>query len=213
MPTMHALIAFAIASLVIVVIPGPSVLFVVGRTLALGRRGGLLSVLGNELGALLLVAAVAFGVGTVVAESLVVFTTIKLLGAVYLVYLGIQMIRHRHDATMSTASIERQSVSPLTTFRQGFFVGVTNPKTVVFFVAVLPQFVDFAAGMVAAQMMVLGLVFTLVALVFDSVWALIAGTARQWLSSSPRRLAALRSTGGALIVGLGTAVALTGQKA
>ncbi len=212
MPSWEALLTFSIASLVLIAIPGPSVLFVVGRSLALGRRGGLLSVLGNELGALPLVAAVALGVGTVVAESILVFTIIKLVGAAYLIYLGVAAFRHRGDRLDAGAQTAPDPTSPWITLRQGMVVGVTNPKTIVFFVAALPQFVDFHAGHVAAQMMVLGLVFTVIAFVCDSVWALVAGTARTWLSSSARRVAALRGTGGAMMIGLGGTLALAGNK-
>ncbi|WP_020014370.1 LysE family translocator [Promicromonospora sukumoe] len=218
MPAFETLVAFVVASVILIVIPGPSVLFVVGRSLSLGRPGGLLSVLGNELGALPLVAAVALGVGTVVAESIVVFTVIKLLGAAYLVYLGVQAIRHRRDGAEPAgagpaALAGRRTSSHWAILRQGFVVGVTNPKTIVFFVAALPQFVDVRAGQVPLQMMVLGLVFTLVALVFDSIWALLAGAARSWFASSPRRLAAVRATGGGMMIGLGGTLALSGSKA
>ncbi|MFI2486628.1 LysE family translocator [Promicromonospora kroppenstedtii] len=229
MPAFETLVAFVVASVILIVIPGPSVLFVVGRSLSLGRPGGLLSVLGNELGALPLVAAVALGVGTVVAESIVVFTVIKLLGAAYLVYLGVQAIRHRRDgaepdgdgagpgnAAGAGAGLEapagRRTPSRWAILRQGFVVGVTNPKTIVFFVAALPQFVDVRAGQVPLQMMVLGLVFTLVALVFDSIWAVLAGAARSWFASSPRRLAAIRATGGGMMIGLGGTLAFSGSK-
>lgn len=217
MPTIETLAAFVVASVILIVIPGPSVLFVVGRSLSLGRPGGLLSVLGNELGALPLVAAVALGVGTVVAESIVAFTVLKLLGAGYLVYLGVQAIRHRRDGVGPDGEGDgapgRRTPSRWAILRQGFVVGVTNPKTIVFFVAALPQFVDVRAGQVPLQMMVLGLVFTLVALVFDSLWALLAGAARTWFASSPRRLSAIRATGGGMMIGLGGTLALTGSKA
>lgn len=212
MPSWEALLTFSIASLVLIAIPGPSVLFVVGRSLALGRRGGLLSVLGNEIGGLPLVAAVALGVGTVVAESILVFTIIKMLGAAYLVYLGIAAFRHRSDHLEMAAQAAPRTAPAWITLRQGIVVGVTNPKTIVFFVAALPQFVDFHAGQVAAQMMVLGLAFTVIAFVCDSMWALVAGTARAWFSSSTRRVAALRGTGGAMMIGLGGTLALTGNK-
>ncbi|WP_285101321.1 LysE family translocator [Promicromonospora sp. MEB111] len=217
MPTIETLVAFVAASVILIVIPGPSVLFVVGRSLSLGRPGGLLSVLGNELGALPLVAAVALGVGTVVAESIVAFTVLKLLGAGYLVYLGVQAIRHRRDGVGPDGEVDgapgRRAPSRWVILRQGFVVGVTNPKTIVFFVAALPQFVDVRAGHVPLQMMVLGLVFTLVALVFDSLWALLAGAARTWFASSPSRLSAIRATGGGMMIGLGGTLALTGSRA
>lgn len=212
MPTFEALVAFALASALLIVIPGPSVLFVIGRSLSYGRRGGLMSVLGNELGALPLVAAVAFGVGSIVAQSIMLFTIIKLLGAGYLVYLGVQAIRHRKEGGVE-AETGRRTLTPAVMLRQGFIVGVTNPKTIVFFVAVLPQFVDFRAGAIPLQMMVLGLVFVVIAFISDAVWAILAGTARSWFARSPRRLSAVRATGGGLMIGLGGGLALTGNKA
>ncbi|MEV7694034.1 LysE family translocator [Microbacterium sp. NPDC089189] len=206
---MENLLAFAIASVVIIVIPGPSVLFVIGRSIALGRRAGVLSVIGNALGTVPAVVAVAFGVGAIVASSLVAFTAIKIAGAAYLVYLGVQAIRHRHE---HAGRPDRTPASTATLLRQGFIVGLTNPKTIAFFVAVLPQFVDPAAGAVWAQLLLLGLTFQTLALACDSVWALAAGTARAWFARSPRRISALSGAGGVMMIGLGGTLALTGSK-
>ncbi len=213
MPSTDSLLAFSLASVVLIAIPGPSVLFVIGRSLSLGRRGGLWSVVGNELGALLPAAAVALGVGSVVAQSIALFTIVKLLGAAYLGYLGIQAIRHRRAGLEILAGSPARRASSRTMLRQGFIVGATNPKTIVFFVAALPQFVDFHAGAVPLQMLVLGLVFTAIALVFDSAWALLAGSARAWFARSPRRLSAIRATGGGMMVGLAGSLALAENKA
>lgn len=214
MPTPDALAAFAIAALVLIVIPGPSVLFVIGRSLSYGRMGGLLSVIGNGIGTLLLVAAVALGVGTIVAQSMVLFTIIKLLGAAYLVYLGVQAIRHRNDGSVTDGSdTAHRPLRAGVMLWQGFVVGVTNPKTIVFFVAVLPQFVNFAAGNLPLQMAVLGLLAVTIGVVCDALWALLAGSARQWFARSPRRMSGIRASGGALMVGLGAGLALTGNKA
>ncbi|NQX11652.1 LysE family translocator [Microbacteriaceae bacterium VKM Ac-2855] len=210
MPPAANLAAFALAAFLLIVIPGPSVLFVVGRSLALGRRGGLLSVLGNGLGMLPQVAAVAAGVGVLLAESVVLFTIVKFVGAAYLVYLGVQAIRHRGEGTVGTADARPASAWRL--LREGFVVGLTNPKTVVFLVAVLPQFVDFHAGAIPLQMAVLGLVFILIGFASDSVWALAAGSARAWFARSPRRMRGLTATGGAMMIGLGGALTLTGAK-
>jgi threonine/homoserine/homoserine lactone efflux protein len=212
MPPIDLLLAFALASVVLIAVPGPSVLFVVGRSLALGRRGGLLSVLGNELGSLVPITAVALGVGSVVAQSIALFTVVKLLGAGYLAYLGIQAIRHRREGTDVGTDPRARVASSWTTLRQGFVVGATNPKTIVFFVAALPQFVDFHAGAVPLQMLVLGLVFTLIALVCDGAWAVLAGTARAWFARSPRRLSTIRATGGGMMIGLAGTLALTPAK-
>ncbi|WP_440708168.1 LysE family translocator [Herbiconiux sp. YIM B11900] len=203
--------AFAAASLALIVIPGPSVLFVIGRSLALGRKGGFLSVLGNALGMLPAIALVALGVGSIVAESVLVFTVIKFVGAAYLVYLGVQAIRHRHDGTGSPDSTAVRP-SSFRLLREGFVVGVTNPKTIVFFVAVLPQFVAYDRGAIPVQMAVLGLIFFAIALASDSVWALTAGTARTWFARHPRRLSRMSAGGGVVMIGLGGALALTGSK-
>mgnify|MGYP001971551112 FL=1 len=203
------LLAFMLTSLVIIVIPGPSVLFVIGRAIALGRRAGVLSVVGNALGTVPAVIAVAFGVGAIVASSVVAFTVIKIAGALYLVYLGIQAIRHRHA---HIPGIQQRPTRARRLLAEGFIVGLTNPKTIAFFVAVLPQFVDPTAGPVWLQLLLLGLVFEALALASDSIWALAAGTARAWFARSPRRISTLSATGGVMMIGLGGALALTGSK-
>jgi threonine/homoserine/homoserine lactone efflux protein len=201
------LLGFALASALLIAIPGPSVLFVIGRSLALGRRGGLLSVVGNASGMVPQIVAVALGVGTVVAQSIVLFTIIKLVGAAYLVYLGIQAIRHRNRHT--TTAVDTTPKSAWRLLGEGFLVGITNPKSIVFFVAVLPQFVDYHAGSIPLQLAELGLVFIVLALAMDSIWALAAGTARAWFARSPKRLSRLGATGGVMMIGLGGTVAFT----
>lgn len=207
---------FAAMSVVLVLIPGPSVLFVLGRALAHGRRTALGSVLGNAIGAYVLSATVAVGLGEVVARSVALFAALKLAGAAYLVFLGVRAFRHRRvladamrDEPGQGAAAARRS--DLRTLWEGFVVGVTNPKTMVFFAAVLPQFVDRGAGRVHEQMLLLGLVFTVIALLFDSMWALTASAARTWFARSPRRLAAVGGTGGLAMIGLGVTVAVTGR--
>lgn len=204
------LLAFALAAVILIAMPGPSVLFVIGRSLALGWKGGVLTVLGNAAGQLVQVAAVALGVGIVVAQSAVLFSMVKLAGAAYLVYLGIRAIRRRGDQL----SLERRPVDPrpLRLVADGLVVGATNPKSVVFFVAVLPQFVDYPSGAIPFQLALLGMVFVLIALVSDSLWAVAAGYARHWFAKSPRRISAMEATGGALMIGLGGTLALTGTK-
>jgi threonine/homoserine/homoserine lactone efflux protein len=191
------LAGFAAMSLLLIVIPGPSVLFVVGRALAHGRRTALLSVLGNTVGAYVLVLAVSLGVGPLVAA--------------YLVFLGVKALRQRRGLQEAFAG-DAPGRGNLRTLWEGFAVGVANPKTTVFFAAVLPQFVDRAAGAVTAQMMMLGLVFTLIALVSDSIWGLAAARARSWFARSPKRLALVGGTGGLAMIGLGVTVALTGRQ-
>ena len=209
MLSLEQLLAFALASVLLTLIPGPTVLFVIGRSLALGRRAGLWSVVGNTLGLLPIVVAVALGIGALVAESVLVFTVVKVIGAVYLVYLGVQAYRHRGADVDAAVPASR---STLRIVRDGFVVGMSNPKAVVFLAAVLPQFVDHAAGGVTGQLLALGLVFMAVALVSDSCYAYAAGTARDWFSGSPRRLSRMQATGGLMMIGLGGSLALTGQK-
>ncbi len=204
------LLAFAAMSFLLIVVPGPSVLFTVGRALAQGRRAALSSVVGNAIGAYLLVVAVALGVGAVVERSAVAFTVLKLAGAAYLVYLGVKAWRQR-GSLPGTISGEA-ALSSFRTLREGFVVGVANPKTIVFFAAVLPQFVDPGLGHVPAQMMLLGLIFVGIALASDSAWGLGASAARDWFARSPRRLTAVGRIGGLSMIGLGVTVAVTGRK-
>ena len=206
------LLAFTVAALVLIVIPGPAVLFSVGRTLSLGRTGGLLSVLGVSLALVPIVGLVALGVGAVVAQSIALFTTLKIAGALYLMFLGVQAIRHRKDAASAAAQPAAAGHSPARQLLEGFVVGVTNPKTIAFFVAVLPQFVDVDAGSVAPQMMVLGVVFAVLALISDSVWVLAAAAARTWFAKSPTRIERLTATGGGMMIGLGGVLLVTGNE-
>jgi len=197
-------------SFLLIVVPGPSVLFTVGRALALGRRAALSSVAGNAVGAYVLVVAVAFGVGALVERSVVAFTVLKLAGAAYLVYLGVKAWRQRGPLLVGIS--DESPRSGLRTLWEGFAVGLANPKTIVFFAAVLPQFVDPDLGHVVGQMMLLGLVFVGIALASDSAWGLGASVAREWFARSPRRLAAVSRIGGLSMIGLGVTVAVTGRK-
>jgi len=210
------LLAFAAVALVIIVIPGPSVLFVVGRALAHGRRVGLASVLGNESGSLVLVALVAGGVGPLVQRSALLFTTLKLAGAAYLVFLGARaFLRRRRHALAELAALAGAAEAPRGWARamlQGFLVGVSNPKTAVFFAAILPQFVARSRGDVPVQMLVLGATFALIATVSDGAWSLVASEARAWFGRSPRRLELVGGTGGLAMIGLGLTLAVTGRK-
>jgi threonine/homoserine/homoserine lactone efflux protein len=206
------LLAFAAMSFLLIVVPGPSVLFVIGRALAEGRRAALTTVVGNTVGAYVLIVAVALGIGSVVERSVLVFTTLKLAGAAYLVYLGVKAWRERGALRAAFTEDTAPAQGGLRTFWEGFAVGVTNPKTIVFFAAVLPQFVDRGQGHVAVQMLVLGLVFNLIAVASDTVWGLVAATARNWFAQSPRRLSLVGGAGGLTMIGLGVSVAVTGRK-
>jgi threonine/homoserine/homoserine lactone efflux protein len=207
----HRLLEFALLSYALIVVPGPNVLFCVSRSLQLGRLAGLAAVIGGQTGVYVQVVAVALGIGTLVERSVAVFTIIRLAGAAYLIFLGVQAIRHR----ASLAAILGGTTPPASTrkmLRDGFVVGLTNPKAIVFFAAVLPQFADRSAGHVPVQLLVLGAIFVGIALVSDSMWALLAGTARSWFTRSPRRLELVGGTSGLVMIGIGASLALTGGK-
>ena len=211
--SLSQVLAFTLLSAVIIAVPGPSVLFTVGRALTVGRREALLSVAGNALGTYLQAVAVAFGVGVVVEQSIVVFSVIKYVGAAYLVFLGVQAIRHRRKVTEALAAGIPTVVPSRRALRDGLVVGSTNPKTIVFLVVALPQFTDPGAAVsVPVQMVVLGAVFPVIAVLLDSVWALVASTARLWFSRSPRRLELVGGTGGLMMIGLGAAIAVNGRR-
>ena len=211
MITSGQLLAFGLAAFVLIAIPGPSVVFVISRALVYGRAVALATVVGNSLGLLVIITAVALGLGVVVAESIIVFTVIKIVGAVYLVWLGIQALRHRADFTSVTVGDDRPM--PVgRAVRQGFVVGVTNPKAFMIFGAVLPQFLDRGAGHLPVQMLLLGLVGFAIGLVSDGLWALIASRLREWFASSPRRGQAVGTAGGVSMIGLGVSLAVTNHR-
>lgn len=210
MPSSSQWLAFLVASILFIQVPGPSLLFTIGRALTVGRRDALLSVVGNGLGLVVQVLAVAVGLGAVVAASATAYTVLKVAGAAYVVWLGIQAIRHRSDARMAlqaTTALTSVRTSAAKALRTGFVVGATNPKTIVFFAAFMPQFTNEAAGHTGLQVAVLGLVFAATAIASDSVWALAASRARDWFARDPRRLDRLGATGGTMMVGLGVTLA------
>jgi threonine/homoserine/homoserine lactone efflux protein len=205
-------LAFAAMSLLVIVIPGPSVLFVIGRALAHGRRTAVATALGNVFGSYVLVVAVALGVGALVERSATVFMAVKLAGAAYLVFLGVQAFRHRKGMKVSDmAAPAGPARGDVRTVVDGILVGVTNPKGIVFFAAVLPQFVDHSAGHLPAQMLLLGLVPISIGLVTDTLWGLGAAAARGWFARSERRLSMVGGAGGFAMIGLGVTVAATGR--
>ena len=210
--TASHILTFAAIATVIIAVPGPSVLFTISRALTVGRTCALFTVAGNELGGCAQVIAVAFGVGALLQRSAEVFSIVKWAGAGYLVYLGIQAVRHRRSMAGALAA-RVAPVRPLRAIRDGFVVGVTNPKTSVFLVVVLPGFTTGGGHLpVQVQMLMLGMLFPAIALVLDSGWAAAAGTAREWLARSPRRLALIGGTGGLVMIGLGMSIAVTGRK-
>ncbi len=202
---------FALAAFVLIVIPGPGVLFVVGRALAHGRGTALASVAGHSAGNCVVAVCVALGIGAIVERSVGFFTAIRLAGAVYLVWLGIQAFRKRD----SLARVLTEAAGPrggVRSAREGFVVGITNPKAVILFAAVLPQFVDRQAGHVPAQMLILSALSVAIGLASDSCYGLAASTVRSWFGRSPRRLGLVGGAGGLAMIGLGVSLALTGRR-
>jgi threonine/homoserine/homoserine lactone efflux protein len=197
---------FVAAALVLLLTPGPAVLYIVTRSLDQGRRTGLVSMLGVHVGTLAHVAAAAAGVSALLAASATAFSVVKYLGAAYLVYLG---VRRLLDRTGGIASTERRGRPLRRAFLDGVVVNVLNPKTGLFFLAFLPQFVDVSRGSVGAQILGLGLLFVMLGAVTDGLYALSAGAAAQWLRGNPRFLASERWISGSMYVGLGLVAALS----
>lgn len=210
MVTPHQVLAFGLVALVLIAIPGPSVVFTVGRALTYGRGVALLTVLGNSLGLLVVLVLVALGLGDVVARSDTAFAVLKYAGAAVLVWLGVQALRHRHGIEVADLA-SAPPVRGVRALRQGFVVGVTNPKAYVIFAAVLPPFIDRDRGHATLQLLLLGLVAFVIGLCSDSIWAITASRLRRWFDASPRRGRTLGAVGGTSMIGLGVAVALTGR--
>lgn len=204
-------VGFGLAALILIVIPGPSVVFTVGRAIAYGQRVALATVLGNTAGLFLVMTLVAVGLGAVVAQSILVFMILKYAGAAYLVWLGVQAWRHRREMQVDEVR-PRSALGWRQAARQGFVVGVTNPKAFMIFAALLPPFVDRDAAAVPVQMFVLGSVAVVLGLACDSVWAVAAGRARDWFAGSPGRGRALGAIGGTSMIGLGVGMAVTGGR-
>ena len=192
--------------MVIILAPGPSVLFVIARAIAWGRKTAVFTVAGNVTGAFFLSTFVAFGLGPILQRSELAYTAVQWGGGLYLIYLGIDAIRHRvvHASDMKNQGDVAPSIRR--SMRDGFWVGALNPKGLVFYAAVLPQFIDRDRGSVTAQLILLGAIFSILAFISDGSWGLLAGTARQWLATDPRRLEKLRATGGSIMIILGISV-------
>jgi threonine/homoserine/homoserine lactone efflux protein len=197
---------YIVAAMVIILAPGPSVLFVIARAIAWGRATAVFTVAGNVTGAFSLSVFVALGLGPVLERSEVAYIAVQWGGGLYLIYLGIEAIWKRsvHAADMANQGDVAPSIRR--SIRDGFWVGALNPKGVVFFAAVLPQFIDRERGSITAQLIFLGAVFAVLAFVSDGSWGVLAGTARNWLATDSKRLEKLRATGGAIMILLGLQV-------
>jgi threonine/homoserine/homoserine lactone efflux protein len=195
-----------VAAMIIILAPGPSVLFVIARAISWGRKVAVLTVAGNVSGSLVLSTLVALGLGPILDRSDLAYLAVQWGGGLYLIYLGIDAIRKRSADAADMTSQGPLTPSTARCIRDGFWVGVLNPKAIVFFAAVLPQFVDIDGGNITAQLLFMGLVFCVLAFISDSTWGLLAGTARQWLATDARRLEYLRATGGIVMITLGILV-------
>jgi threonine/homoserine/homoserine lactone efflux protein len=181
-------------------------LFTLARGVAWGRAVAVLTVLGNSIGTFLLSVVVAVGLGPLLAHSKVFSVSLEFAGGCYLMWLGVDALRNRRAHAHAMTQREVTRPSRLRIIRQGFTVGVLNPKSLVFFVAVFPHFVDRSRGNVTFQLLVFGSIFSVMAFCSDGTWGLIAGTAREWLSGSPKRLVALRTTGACVMTTLGVLI-------
>jgi threonine/homoserine/homoserine lactone efflux protein len=207
-PDPPAIGLFVAAALALLLVPGPAVLYVVARSIQQGRRAGLASVVGIHVGTLVHIAAATVGLSALIVSSAVAFTAVKIAGAVYLVGLGLWTLFSRSAETEVALGGER---SLRRAFAQGIVVNVLNPKTAIFFLAFLPQFVDTDAAHPAVQIAFLGVLFALLGLVTDSLWALAAGTARGVLQRSRRVVTAQRYVAGSVYIGLGVLTAFAGS--
>ena len=204
MPDVGTLLVFSVAALALIVVPGPAVLYIVSQSIDRGRLAGFVSALGIAVGALVHVCAAAIGLSSILVSSATAFNVVKYAGAAYLIGMGLWTILSRRAADPAAVQTERRLRRR---FGQGVVVNILNPKTALFFFAFLPQFVDPDQGAAALQIVVLGLVFVLIAVISDSVWALAAGTASERLRASRRFLSVQRYVSGSVFVGLGALTA------
>ncbi len=208
MPLPSTLFLFALAALALLLTPGPAVLYIVARSLSQGRTAGIVSGLGIALANLVHVAAAALGVSALLLSSALAFSALKYLGAAYLVYLGVRRLLAR-EADEAAARFQPQPLRHI--FSQGFLVNLLNPKPALFFLAFLPQFIDVSRGSPVAQTLALGVVFILLAVTTDSLYALLAGSVRHWITGHKAYLRAQRYVTGGIYIGLGVAAALSGS--
>jgi threonine/homoserine/homoserine lactone efflux protein len=208
-PEPRTLAAFALAAYVFAVLPGPAVIYIVTRSIDRGRVAGIVSVLGIATGNLIHVIAATLGLSALLMSSAVAFTVVRYVGAAYLVYLGIRALLDRdHDSQLDAA--RRGPLSRL--YGQGVLVAAFNPKTALFFLAFLPQFIDPSRGPISLQMSLLGVVLVVITALSDASYALLSGMAGKWLRGSPRFRRRRRAVSGSVYIGLGLTAALTDSR-
>lgn len=203
------LVPYLVSAIAIILIPGPSVLFTIARAISWGRTIAVLTVLGNTIGVFVLSIGVALGLGPILQQSELMYSLVQILGGTYIIWLGIDAIRNRVSTAASIVEVQGSAPTKLKTVQQGFVVGILNPKVIVFFAAVLPHFVDTKFASITSQLFALGALFCVLGFTFDSLYGLLAGTAREWFASSPNRLVTMRTIGGVVMMLLGLATILT----
>ena len=194
---------YLIATILIILAPGPSVLFTIARAIAWGRVAAIATVIGNAFGMFLVSVLVAFGLGPLLQSSKLFYNGIQWAGGAYLIYLGYAAIAASRVDAQGMQKTEGSKPSFFTSLKNGFWVGVLNPKSIVFFAAILPQFVDQEKNNVTAQLLLLGAIFATIALISDGSYGLLAGTVRSWLAGDVKRLIFMRRFGGLVMIGLG----------
>ena len=207
MPDSSTLWLYCLAATALIVIPGPSVLYIVAQSIGQGRRAGVISALGVASGGLVHVIGAAVGISGILLSSATLFSVFKFIGAGYLIYLGLRRILGTDEGMLGEPPPPR---SRRHLYRDGALVNILNPKTALFFYAFLPQFLDPDKGSVALQALLLGAIWTAIALVSDSLWGIAAGSAAAWLRSRPRAITAERWVSGGIFIGLGAFTALAG---
>ena len=211
-PNHTSLLIFVSTAALLLAIPGPAVLYIVGRSIGQGRNAGLVSALGIGVGTLIHTAAAAVGLSALLVSSATAFSVVKYLGAAYLVYLGIQRLRSKESlAAASDTSAQQATLARV--FTQGIVVNVLNPKTALFFFAFLPQFIDPARGHVATQILSLGILFAAMGTTSDSLWALCSGSVAGWLRGDQRWMRNERYVSGGILISLGIVTAFAGSSA
>lgn len=194
---------YLIATVLIILAPGPSVLFTIARAIAWGRLAAIATVIGNAFGMFLVSVLVAFGLGPLLQSSKLFYNGIQWAGGAYLIYLGYAAIAASRVDAQGMQKTEGSRPSFFTSLKNGFWVGVLNPKSIVFFAAILPQFVDQEKNNVTAQLLLLGAIFAAIAMISDGSYGLLAGTVRSWLAGDVKRLIFMRRFGGVVMIGLG----------
>jgi threonine/homoserine/homoserine lactone efflux protein len=212
MPDMSTLALFAVAAVTLLVIPGPAVLYIVTRSVDQGRAAGLASVGGVHVGTLVHVAAAALGLSALLVSSATAYHAVRWLGAAYLVWLGIRRLRAKDEPSGSVKGRHASRLGLRRIFAQGVVVNVLNPKTALFFLAFLPQFVDVSRGSVPLQVVVFGVAFVLLGLVSDGTYALLASTGAGWLRRRPGVARTSRLVSGGVLISLGVTTALAGSR-